>query len=331
MTKTIYFAGGCFWGTEHFMSQINGVVDTEVGYANSDVPNPSYKEVCTGETGAAETVKVTYNPDIVSVPFLTRLYLMTVDPTSVNKQGNDRGTQYRTGIYYTYPQQKSEVAEVLDSLQRQLNHKVAIELLPIENFYSAEDYHQDYLNNNPGGYCHINPSLFKLAREARDTATLSRRKADMSREEVYVKPSDNQLKRMLTPLQYAVTQENATERPFDNEYNDEHRKGIYVDITTGEPLFLSDDKFDSGCGWPAFSKPISEDVISEKADFSHGMRRVEVRSKRGDSHLGHVFNDGPSDRGGLRYCINSASLRFIPVEEMEAAGYARFIPLVNRR
>lgn len=317
MTETIYFAGGCFWGTEHFMQQVKGVVNTEVGYANSTVPNPTYQEVCTGATNAAETVKVTFDPDVVSLPFLTRLYLMTVDPTTLNRQGNDRGTQYRTGIYFTDNHQEKLIAPVLDSLQRQLSRPIKIELKPLENFYPAENYHQEYLDKNPGGYCHIDPSLFKLAREADENKS------------PYLKPSDEMLRETLTPLQYAVTQENATETPYDNLYVDEHRKGIYVDVTTGEPLFLSSDKFDSGCGWPAFSRPISDDVITEHADNSHGMRRVEVRSKSGNAHLGHVFNDGPRDRGGLRYCINSASLRFIPIEQMDSSGYSRYIPYVK--
>lgn len=317
MTETIYFAGGCFWGTEHFMKQIAGVTDTETGYANSSVANPTYQEVCSGKTNAAETVRVTYNPDVVSLPFLTKLYLMTVDPTSLNRQGNDRGTQYRTGIYYTNPDQRKQIAPVLDSLQKELDKPVRIELKPLENFYPAEDYHQEYLDKNAGGYCHIDPALFKLAKEANE------------RKSKYVRPSDEVLREVLTPEQYAVTQENATEYPYRNEYVNEFRKGIYVDVTTGEPLFLSSEKFESGCGWPAFSKPISDDVVTEHTDTSHGMVRTEVRSKSGDAHLGHVFNDGPKDKGGLRYCINSASLRFIPLEEMESEGYSRYIPLLK--
>lgn len=334
--KTIYLAGGCFWGTEHFLSLVHGVVEAEVGYANSNVPNPTYREVCTGRTGAAETVKVIYNPKEISLPFLLSLYYKTIDPTSLNKQGNDRGTQYRTGIYYTDPAERPIIEQSLAQLQKNYNKPLAIEVGPLENFYPAEDYHQDYLDKNPGGYCHINPQLFRMAKEIRDTTLLNNNNltdgvpnAQNSLERTYTKPSDSELRKKLTPLQYEVTQNSATERPYANEYDKEFRPGIYVDIVTGEPLFLSTDKFQSGCGWPAFSKPISPDLVKGYVDKSHGMNRIEVRSKSGDSHLGHVFNDGPAETGGLRYCINSASLKFIPLADMQKEGYGDLIPLVK--
>ena len=306
-TKTIYLAGGCFWGTEHFMKLIHGVESAEVGYANSVVPNPTYREVCTGKTGAAETVKVVYDADEVSLPFLLSLYYKTIDPTSLNRQGNDRGTQYRTGIYYTDPAELPAIEKSLAELQKHYSKPLAIEVGTLQNFYPAEDYHQDYLDKNPGGYCHISPGLFKLAKEMRDT-TLMNKKAEESvdvnstvgsLERTYTKPSDKELRQKLTPLQYQVTQNAATERPYANAYEKEFRPGIYVDIVTGEPLFLSSDKYESGCGWPAFSKPITQDVVKGYQDTSNGMYRIEVRSKSGDSHLGHVFNDGPADKGGL--------------------------------
>ncbi len=320
---TIYFAGGCFWGTEHFFKQIDGVTDTEVGYANSVIPHPTYREVCTGQTQAVEGVRVVYDTTKIGLPYLIRLYLMTIDPTSVNRQGNDVGTQYRTGIYYTTAdQQRTAIAE-LDKEAARHSRPLAVEIKPLVNFYSAEEFHQDYLDKNPGGYCHIDPKLFEVARNAGRPIAAG---VDAGK---YIRPSDSELRTHLNGIQYAVTQQNATEAPFSNEYFDEKRPGIYVDITTGEPLFLSSDKFDSGCGWPSFSRPVSPDVIKVKNDSSHGMERTEVRSRVGDAHLGHVFVDGPVDRGGLRYCINSASLRFIPLDNMAKEGYEKYIPYIR--
>ena len=204
---------------------------------------------------------------------------------------------------------------------------MAVEAGPLINFYPAEGYHQDYLEKNPGGYCHIDPVLFQQARDANRLADVP----EAVEKRVFTRPGDAVLKERLTPLQYAVTQMNATETPFRNAYWDENREGIYVDITTGEPLFVSADKFESGCGWPSFSKPIRPDVIEERSDASHGMRRTEVRSKTGNAHLGHVFTDGPQERGGLRYCINSASLRFIPKDEMEKEGYGEYLSFLGGR
>ena len=319
----IYLAGGCFWGTEHFLKQIRGVESTQAGYANSIVANPSYEQVCSGKTDAAETVKVVYDPETLDLSTLLELYFKTIDPTSLNRQGNDRGTQYRTGIYYTNPEDLPIIRQAIEALAAQYKEPIAIEVKPLKNFYPAETYHQDYLDKNPNGYCHINPALFDLARKANAP------KSNAPKAKTYQKPDDATLRKRLTPEQYAVTQKNATEPAFHNEYWNEHRAGIYVDITTGEPLFVSTDKFDSGCGWPSFSKPIQKDLITEKKDTSYGMVRTEVRSKSGNAHLGHVFTDGPKDKGGLRYCINSASLRFIPKDKMKEEGYGEYLPLVK--
>lgn len=316
-TAEIYVAGGCFWGTEHFLKQINGVIATEVGYANGTTANPTYQEVCHNNTGHAETVKVLYNPNEVSLTTLLELYFMTIDPTSMNKQGGDRGSQYRTGIYYTNDADLPIIQAAIAVLSKKYSQPIVIEVKPLENFYNAEGYHQDYLDKNEGGYCHINPQLFEIARNA-------------NRKTVYQKPDKNQLKQQLNEIQFYVTQQNATEPPFKNEYFDEFREGIYVDITTGEPLFISTDKFESGCGWPAFSKPIDKKLVVEHLDTSHGMTRTEVRSATGDAHLGHVFNDGPQEKGGLRYCINSASLRFIPKEKMEEEGLENYLKLLQK-
>lgn len=319
-TKEIYLAGGCFWGTEHFLKLIEGVEATQVGYANGNIAHPTYQQVCTGNTDFAETVKVQYNPEVVDLPFLIGLYFKTIDPTSLNRQGNDRGTQYRTGIYYTQPDDLPIIKETVDRLAVGYTRPLVVEIKPLKNFYPAEAYHQDYLDKNPGGYCHIHPELFELARKA---------KMPKKQAVVYSKPDDATLRSQLTPEQYAVTQKNATELAFHNEYWNEHRPGIYVDITTGEPLFVSTDKFDSGCGWPSFSKPIDRKLIQEKTDTTHGMVRTEVRSATGNAHLGHVFTDGPANKGGLRYCINSASLRFIPKDKMKAEGYGDYLDLVK--
>ncbi|MDE6322457.1 MAG: peptide-methionine (R)-S-oxide reductase MsrB, partial [Muribaculaceae bacterium] len=282
------------------------------GYANSIVPNPTYEQVCSGRTHAAETVKVIYDDTKVGLTDLLTLYFKSIDPLSKYRQGNDTGTQYRTGIFYTDPNDSTVVYSCLETLQRRYKDPIAIEFGSLINFFPAEDYHQDYLYKNPGGYCHINPQLFKEARLVG--------KVNEGKEE---------LRKRLTPLQWEVTQNAATEPPFTNEYDHEFRKGIYVDIVDGTPLFISTDKFDSGCGWPAFSRPIDDALISEHVDKSFGRIRTEVRSAKSGSHLGHVFNDGPAELGGQRYCINSAALRFIPLEQMEHEGYASLIPYVE--
>lgn len=316
MQKTIYFAGGCFWGTEHLFRQVKGVSSTRVGYANSNIPDPDYRTVCSGTTGAAETVEVTYDPATVSLRRLVDIYFMSIDPFAVNRQGNDTGTQYRTGVYWTDPEDAKMLEDIFAGITRRLGHPVAVELMPLRNFYPAEDYHQLYLEANPGGYCHIDPTLFELARRGGSTDGVPEWPGKGANAE-------------LSPLQDAVMNHNATERPFVNEYFDEHRRGIYVDPATGAPLFVSSDKFDSSCGWSAFARPIDEAAMEYRTDTSHGMHRIEVRSRYADTHLGHVFPDGPRELGGLRYCINSAALRFVPAERMADEGYGDFLGLVR--
>lgn len=310
--REIWLAGGCFWGTEAYLREVHGVADTSVGYANGNTPDPTYEAVCAHTTGYAETVHVVYDPALLSLPFLLELYFQSVNPTSVNRQGGDIGDQYRTGIYYREEADLPVIRASVDKLAAGIGKPVAIQVEPLRCYYLAEEYHQDYLKKNPGGYCHISPEKIAGASIARE----------------YSKPEDRELKVILTPLQYDVTQQNATEQPFQNEYNATFEPGIYVDITTGEPLFLSTDKFESGCGWPAFSRPITPQLLTELADTSHGRLRTEVRSRTGDAHLGHVFEDGPAESGGLRYCINSAALRFIPRDQMEAEGYGHLLALV---
>ena len=310
--RIIYLAGGCFWGLEAYMERIQGVTDAVSGYANGKGDTTNYQLL--HATDHAETVKVTYDPNKISLDKLLQYYFRVIDPTSINKQGNDRGRQYRTGIYYQNEQDKAVIEAALKTLQSKFQAPIQIEVEPLKNYVEAEEYHQDYLKKNPNGYCHID---IKKADEP------------LIDDKKYPKPSDAELKQKLTVLQYDVTQGKHTERSFSNEYWDNFAPGIYVDITTGEPLFSSKDKFESGCGWPSFTKPIAAEVAEYQRDNSFNMTRIEVLSRNGHAHLGHVFDDGPRDKGGLRYCINSASIKFIPLDEMEKQGYGDLIPFVK--
>ncbi len=305
----IYLAGGCFWGVEGYFKKIPGVLDTSVGYANGKTDDTSYEKI--GKTDHSETVKITYDQDKVTLQDILEYYFRIIDPTSVNKQGNDVGRQYRTGIYYTNENDKLVIDEIIRQKQEGFDKKIAVEVEPLKNFILAEDYHQNYLDKNPGGYCHINISLAEKPLESKK-----------------IKKNEKELKEKLTEEEYKVTQKNETEKPFSSKYDDFEEPGIYVDVVTGEPLFSSRDKYDAGCGWPSFTKPIDAG-INYKTDKTHGMERVEVRSKKGDSHLGHVFNDGPKEKGGARYCINGAALRFIPLDKMEEEGYGAYIDKVK--
>ena len=326
--REITFAGGCFWGVEEYFSRIPGVVDVTVGYANGNTPSPTYNQVCTGRTGYAEAAQVRYNPKVVSLKTLVTQFFKIIDPTSVNRQGNDVGSQYRTGIFYTDEADRKVILKVMDGVRENYAKPLAVEVLPLRNYAPAEDYHQDYLRKNPHGYCHISfDSLADVKPEPEDqpeeapSAGSPQARPDAIDPARYAKPSGARIAETLSPEAYAVTQQAATEAPFTGSYWNTHEDGIYVDVVTGEPLFSSADKYDSGCGWPSFTKPIDPAVVAEHRDTSHGMQRTEVRSRAGDSHLGHVFGDGPKNRGGLRYCINSAALRFVPYDRMDAEGY----------
>ena len=279
--EVIYLAGGCFWGVEAFVSRLKGVNNTEVGYANGRDLAPTYEKVCTGKTGHAETVKATYNPKIITLEEILENFFKIIDPYAKNRQGPDIGTQYRTGIYWQDPAQQNTVMDFLKEKQKASDKRIAVEAYPISSFYPAEDYHQKYLERNPQGYCHVDLNLI-----------------------------DDEEFDHLTREEYEITQLSLTEPPFSGKYDDFFEDGVYVDVVNGEVLFSSEDKFDSGCGWPAFSKPVSDDVIIKHRDFSHGSTRIEVRSAKSNSHLGHLFHDGPG--GTPRYCINSAALKFIP-------------------
>lgn len=306
--RVIYLAGGCFWGVEEYFQRIDGVRDVIAGYANGTSDNPAYEKI--EETDHAETVKVIYDPDLVRLDTILKHYFRIIDPLSVDKQGNDIGRQYRTGIYYESDEDFRVSQQVLREVAMLYDKPLAVELMPLTGFSDAEDYHQDYLKNNPDGYCHIDLGLAKIPIEAGIE---------------YTKPDEDELKKRLSELSYQVTQENATEVPYSSELDKEYSPGIYVDIVTGQPLFSSLDKFDSGTGWPSFSMPIASGTIIEREDTSLGMVRIEVRSVAGDSHLGHLFDDGPEETGGLRYCINGAALRFIPYDEMEREGYGEYL------
>lgn len=319
--KNIYLAGGCFWGMEAYFKRIKGVDNVESGYANGQTENPTYEEVCHHNTGHAETIKISYNPDIISLTDLLRHFFRIVDPTSINRQGNDVGTQYRSGIYYTDEADRAVIEAVIKAEQGRYQQKIVVQVEPLKQFFRAEEYHQQYLDKNPSGYCHIN--LHK-ANEPLPALPEVEEKALPYKPDQFTKPSDEQLRQQLDKAAYHVTQQSGTERPYSHEYDELFAPGIYVDVVSGEPLFSSRDKYNSGCGWPAFSKPINDQSVNTHQDNSHGMQRTEVRSHNADSHLGHVFADGPEDRGGLRYCINGASLRFIPYEDMDKAGYGAY-------
>ena len=312
--REIYLAGGCFWGIEAYMEKIYGVKNATSGYANGKTETTHYQII--GGTDHAETVHVTYDANKVSLEKLLKYYFQVIDPTSINKQGNDRGRQYRTGIYYQNNHDKDIILKEIQALQTKYKDKIQVEVEPLKHYILAEEYHQDYLKKNPNGYCHID--LEQANQIIIDPAD-------------YPKPSDEELQKKLTPLQYSVTQKKNTERSFSNEYWDNFEAGIYVDITTGEPLFASNDKYDSGCGWPSFTKPIDKDVVRYAEDRSFNMVRTEVLSRSGNAHLGHVFDDGPKGKGGLRYCINSAAIKFIPLNQMERQNYGYLINLIERK
>lgn len=319
----IYLAGGCFWGTEFLMRNVPGVTSVEVGYSNGMTRNPTYREVC-NDSGHAESAHVIYDPNVVSLSKLLNIYYQSIDPTLENRQGKDSGIQYRTGIYFSDPADEKIIKKSLNELQGNLFDKVVVECAPIKNFYRAEEEHQEYLIKNPQGYCHISHAF--INEQAKIKAANLFPSKDFSRDRVYGKPSESVLNQ-LSELQRAVTQNGETEPPYKNEYNDENRAGIYVDVTNGQPLFVSTDKFDSGCGWPAFFKPIDNSFIGERRDFAFGTDRTEIHAKASGAHLGHLLDYGL--KGGLFYCVNSASLRFIPHEKMEAEGYGDWLYLLE--
>ena len=340
-TKTALLANGCFWCVEHDLARVDGVVGVVSGYAGGTTANPTYENYSAG--GHREVVLVTYDPAKVSYANLVEHILKHGNPTDAEGSFVDRGPQYAPAIYFEDPSEKDTAESIIRAmgLTARYAKPLTIAVIPRVEFWPAEEYHQDYAEKNPVRYKYYRNasgrdtfidahwqgreneftlSRFTVGAGVGGVATTTKNKW-----ESFVRPFDVRLRAQLTPLQYEVTQEDGTEPPFNNAYDKNYDEGIYVDIVSGEPLFSSKDKYDSGTGWPSFVAPISRDAVVLKEDKHLFITRIEVRSRYADSHLGHVFTDGPSERGGKRYCMNSASLRFIPKSQMELEGYGAYL------